>query len=184
MFDPSGGFIRVICGPMFSGKTERLLFYLRRAEIAKKKIALFKPAKDTRYSKDSVCTHYGSSMEAKVVPDSSAIFDLVEADTEVVGIDEAQFFDDKLTEICRKLANDGKIVILAGLDQDFRTIPFGSMPQLLVEAEKVEKIHAICELCGKSAQRTFRKTDSAEQVMLGGKNEYIPLCRNCYNKYK
>jgi len=149
-----GGWIELICGSMFSGKTEELIRRLVRAEIAKQKVQVFKPELDQRYEANKVSSHSGSNYHAIVVNDAEEIAALVEDDTEVVGIDEVQFFDWKIAELCNQLADEGRRVILAGLDMDFRGEPFGPMPLLMAQAEVVDKIQAICMVCGGPASRT------------------------------
>ncbi len=175
------GRIEVICGSMFSGKTEELIRRMKRAKFAKQKVEIFKPAIDTRYSEEDVVTHEGQSI-ASTPLDSSASILLLSSDINVVGIDEAQFFDMGLPDICNQLANNGIRVIVAGLDMDFRGVPFGPMPQLMAIADEVTKVHAICVQCGDLAMYSHRKVSREKQVMLGETQEYEPLCRNCYNK--
>jgi thymidine kinase len=172
------GWIEVICGCMFSGKTEELMRRLRRAEFAKMEI--FKPALDVRYSQDQVVSHNGNSIRSTPVNHSSQIPFLI-GNHEVVGIDEAQFFDDGLPEVCMMLANQGVRVIVAGLDLDFRGVPFGPMPQLLALAEHVTKVHAICVDTGNLAHHSFRITSNDDLVQLGEKESYIPLSREAFN---
>jgi len=173
------GSIEVICGSMFSGKTEELLRRLRRAKIAKQEIEIFKPAIDTRYSDVEVTSHDMNSIHSTVVEHSSNIL-LLSSNVEVVGIDEAQFFDMGLVDVCQQLADQGVRVIVAGLDMDFKRNPFGPMPQLCAIADDVEKVHAICVECGRLANYSFRKVSNDKQVMLGELEEYKPLCRSCY----
>ena len=166
---------------MFSGKTEELLRRLKRAEIAKLKVEIFKPKTDTRYDEHAVVSHDLNSVHSTPVETSSAIL-LLNADTQVVGIDEAQFFDDGLPEVCNKLAEKGIRVIVAGLDMDFQGKPFGPMPQLMAMAEYVTKVHAICMQCGNLAYVSYRKISNDKLVLLGETDSYEPLCRSCYNK--
>lgn len=174
------GWIEVVCGSMFSGKTEELIRRMKRAEFAKQKVEIFKPAIDIRYDEENVVSHEGTSIRSTPVPSSGNIL-LLANDVEVVGIDEAQFFDDELPEVCEKLANSGIRVIIAGLDMDFAGKPFGPIPALLAKAEFVTKVHAICMNCGDLAQYSYRKTKDESLVLLGEVNEYEPLCRKCFN---
>jgi thymidine kinase len=174
------GWIEVVCGSMFSGKTEELIRRLKRAEFAKQKVEIFKPAIDIRYDDENVVSHVGTSIRSTPVPSSGNILLLANA-VDVIGIDEAQFFDDELPEVCEKLANSGIRVIIAGLDMDFTGKPFGPIPDLLSKAEFVTKVHAICMHCGDLAQYSHRKTKNEELVLLGEIEEYEPLCRKCFN---
>ena len=174
------GWIKVVCGSMFSGKTEELIRRLKRAEFAKQKVEIFKPAIDIRYDDENVVSHVGTSIRSTPVPSSGNILLLANA-VDVIGIDEAQFFDDELPEVCEKLANSGIRVIIAGLDMDFTGKPFGPIPDLLSKAEFVTKVHAICMHCGDLAQYSHRKTKNEELVLLGEIEEYEPLCRKCFN---
>lgn len=173
------GSIEVICGSMFSGKTEELLRRLKRAKIAKQQIEIFKPAIDTRYSDIEVTSHDKNSIPSTVVEHSSNIL-LLASNIEVVAIDEAQFFDMGLVDVCQQLADQGIRVIIAGLDMDFKRNPFGPIPNLCAIADDVEKVHAICVECGKLANYSFRLVSNDKQVMLGELEEYKPLCRQCY----
>ncbi|MDO4214591.1 MAG: thymidine kinase [Bacteroidales bacterium] len=173
------GRIEVICGSMFSGKTEELIRRMRRAEFARQKVEIFKPAIDTRYSEEDVVSHEGHSIASTPVSSSSSILLLTE-DVEVVGIDEAQFFDDNLPSVCRELADRGIRVICAGLDMDYRCVPFGPMPNLMAIADEVQKVHAICVRCGSLAYVSHRLVANDKRVLLGEKLEYEPLCRECY----
>ena len=175
------GRIEVICGSMFSGKTEELIRRLKRAKFAKQKIEIFKPAIDTRYSEEDVVSHDSNSITSTPL-DSSASILLLSSDIDVVGIDEAQFFDMGLIEVCNQLADNGIRVICAGLDMDFRGIPFGPMPGLMAIADDVTKVHAICVRCGDLAMYSHRKVSGDKQVMLGETQEYEPLCRHCYQE--
>ena len=175
------GWIEVICGSMFSGKTEELIRRLRRAEFAQQKILLVKPKIDNRYHDSDVVSHQGSSFEAITVDNAAAILDLWKKE-KVVAIDEAQFFDPGLVEVVTKLSAKGVRVILAGLDMDFKGVPFGPMPQLLCVAEYVTKVHAICVSCGNLAQFSNRTVGDSGQVLVGAVEKYRPLCRACYNK--
>jgi thymidine kinase len=177
----SNGWIEVICGSMFSGKTEELIRRLRRAEFARQDLILFKPSVDKRYSDKNVVSHSGTEFNAVRVASSKEILDAVE-NQKVVAIDEAQFFDDQLVEVSSELAGRGIRVILAGLDMDYTGAPFGPMPALLASAEYVSKVHAICVSCGNLAQFSNRLVADTDQVMLGAVEEYRPLCRSCFNK--
>ena len=173
------GWIEVICGSMFSGKTEELIRRLKRAKYANLKVEIFKPQVDTRYSEEEVVSHDANSITSTPVPSSSNIL-LLANDVEVVGIDEAQFFDDNLPEVCNQLANSGVRVIVAGLDMDFKGRPFGPMPHLLAIAEYVTKVHAICMKTGKLANYSHRVTQGDKLVQLGEKESYEPLSRDAY----
>jgi thymidine kinase len=175
-----GGSIEVICGSMFSGKTEELLRRIKRAQIAKLKIEIFKPKTDTRYDENTVVSHDLNSIHSTPVDHSSAIL-LYGGNTQIVGIDEAQFFDDELADVCVKLANKGIRVIVAGLDMDFEGKPFGPIPALMAIADDVSKVHAVCVKCGGSAQFSYRLVENKNQVMIGEKESYEPRCRVCYN---
>jgi len=176
------GSIEVICGSMFSGKTEELIRRLRRAEIAKLKIENFKPKSDTRYAESAIVSHNANAIHSTPVDHSSAIL-LYGGDSHVVGIDEAQFFDDELPEVCTKLANKGIRVIVAGLDMDFSGKPFGPIPRLMAIAEKVTKVQAVCVKCGGPALYSFRLVENDSKFLLGEKESYEPRCRNCYNDF-
>ena len=175
------GWIEVICGSMFSGKTEELIRRLNRAIIANQKMLLFKPMIDNRYHEENVVSHKGSSLTAVAVENSSAILTMV-TDEMVVAIDEAQFFDEGLVEVCNQLARQGVRVVIAGLDMDYMGVPFGPMPKLLCIAEYVTKVHAICLSCGNLAQFSHRTANESGQVLVGAVEKYQPLCRACYNK--
>jgi thymidine kinase len=175
------GWIEVICGSMFSGKTEELIRRLNRAIIANQKMMLFKPLIDNRYHEENVVSHKGSSLTAVAVENSSEILTRV-TDEMVVAIDEAQFFDAGLVEVCNLLAQKGVRVVIAGLDMDYLGVPFGPMPQLLCIAEYVTKVHAICLSCGNLAQFSHRTANESGQVLVGAVEKYQPLCRACYNK--
>lgn len=170
----------MITGSMFSGKTEELIRRLRRAQFAGLRVEIFKPALDKRYSETRVVSHDDKSIISTPVDNASAIL-LLAVDVNVVGIDEAQFFDDSVIEVCNTLADNGIRVIIAGLDMDFMGKPFGPIPALLSVAEYVTKVHAICMRCGNLAQFSFRKSEDEQVVLLGENNLYEPLCRNCYN---
>ena len=175
------GWIEVVCGSMFSGKTEELIRRLKRAKIAKQKVEIFKPKIDTRYSEVEVVSHDENAILSTPV-DSPRNILLLANDTEVVGIDEAQFFDDGLVEVCNILANRGIRVIVAGLDMDFRGEPSGPIPKLMATAEYVTKVHAICVKCGDLAHHSHRLSQSDKLVVLGETDIYEPLCRDCFNK--
>jgi thymidine kinase len=175
------GSIEVITGSMFSGKTEELIRRLRRAQFAGLKVEIFKPSLDKRYSDTRVVSHDEKSILSTPVDNASAIL-LLAGEVDVVGIDEAQFFDNSIVEVCNKLADDGIRILIAGLDMDFMGNPFGPMPALLSIAEFVTKVHAICMRCGNLAQYSFRKSNEDQVVVLGEKDKYEPLCRTCYNK--
>jgi len=178
---PGRGSVEVITGSMFSGKTEELLRRLRRALFAGQKVEIFKPSIDVRYSESRVVSHDEKSVNSTPADNASAIL-LLAGDAQVVGIDEAQFFDDSIVEVCNELADRGVRVVVAGLDMDFNGSPFGPMPRLLAIAEYVTKVHAICVRCGSLAQYSFRKSDEEKIVLLGEKNIYEPLCRMCFLK--
>lgn len=175
------GSIEVITGSMFSGKTEELIRRLRRAQYAGLKVEIFKPSIDNRYSETRVVSHDENSIVSTPVDNASAIL-LLAGDVKVIGIDEAQFFDNSIVDVCNKLADNGIRVVIAGLDMDFMGNPFGPMPALLAIAEYVTKVHAICMRCGNLAQYSYRKSDEAQVVVLGEKDKYEPLCRSCFNK--
>ena len=174
------GWIEIICGSMFSGKTEELIRRMKRAEFAKQKVEIFKPVIDTRYDDEAVVSHNENTIRSTPVPSSSNIL-LLATDVDVVGIDEAQFFDDQLPHVCRQLANGGIRVIIAGLDMDYKGEPFGPIPALMAQAEFVTKVHAICLHCGNLASHSYRKAEGDNLVLLGETDEYEPLCRTCFN---
>ncbi len=175
------GWIEVVCGSMFSGKTEELIRRLRRAKFANQRVEVFKPAIDTRYDETKVVSHDATEILARPIENSAKILELTEGvEINVIGIDEAQFFDMALTEVCEKLALRGIRVIVAGLDMDYRGVPFGPMPNLLAVAEYITKVHAICLHCGNLATHSYRKVSNNERVMLGEKDTYEPRCRTCY----
>ncbi len=178
---PRQGRIEVICGSMFSGKTEELIRRLNRARIAQQKVEIYKPLLDTRYSEEDVVSHDSNSVASTPVESSQSIL-LMATEADVIGIDEAQFFEEGLVEVCNTLANRGKRIIIAGLDMDFKGVPFGPMPALCAIAEDVTKVHAICVRCGNLAHVSHRIVEGDKQVMLGELQEYEPLCRHCYNK--
>lgn len=173
--------IEVVCGSMFSGKTEELIRRLKRAKIAKKRVEIYKPAIDTRYSEEEVVSHDANSIMSTPIESSTSLL-LMTDEADVVGIDEAQFFDDGLVAVCNELANRGKRVIIAGLDMDFKGVPFGPMPALCAIAEDVTKVHAICVRCGDLAHISHRIIGDDRRVVLGEKAEYEPLCRRCYEE--
>ena len=175
------GRIEVICGAMFSGKTEELIRRMKRAKFAKQKVEIFKPAIDTRYSEEDVVSHDQNSIHSTPIDASGAIL-LLASDIDVVGIDEAQFLDDNLVDVCNELANRGIRVIIAGLDMDFKGVPFGPIPALCAIADEVTKVHAICVKCGALAYVSHRLVADEHRVMLGEQSEYEPLCRACYQK--
>ena len=177
------GWIEVICGSMFSGKTEELLRRVRRAKLAKQKIKIFKPKQDVRYSKKKVTSHDNNSIKSKPIDSPSKILDVAEK-FDVIGIDEAQFFDETIVEVCNKLADSGKRVIVAGLDMDYMGKPFGPMPNLLAIAEYVTKVHAICTRSGKMASYTHRIAKSDELILLGDTRKYEALSRKEFIKMK
>ena len=174
------GSIEVICGSMFSGKTEELIRRLKRAQFAKQTVEIYKPCIDVRYSDDEVVSHDSHSIPSTPI-DSPASMLLLSSDVEVVGIDEAQFFDDTIVEVVQTLADRGVRVIIAGLDTDFMGKPFGPMPALMAVAEDIQKVHAICVKCGSPANHSHRLSASDKLVVLGEKDIYEPLCRHCYN---
>ena len=177
----NSGWIEVITGSMFSGKTEELIRRLKRAKIAMQQVEIFKPQIDTRYSEDQVISHDENTIMSTPVSTAGNIL-LLAGGVDVVGVDEAQFFDMGLIEVCNKLANGGTRVIVAGLDMDFRGRPFGPIPGLIATAEYVTKVHAICVKCGNIAHHTHRKMKAEKLVMLGEKDLYEPLCRKCYQE--
>ena len=174
------GWIEVISGSMFSGKTEELIRRLTRARIAKLKVSIFKPALDTRYHEIDIVSHKASAIHCTPVPDAGSILALA-SDCDVVGIDETQFFDHEIISVCNQLANQGQRVIVAGLDMDFAGNPFGSMPQLSAIAEYVTKVHAICVVCGDIASYSYRLVPSREKVLLGETDSYEARCRRCFH---
>ena len=187
MFHPhSGGWIEVVCGSMFSGKTEELIRRVKRATIARQKVQVFKPVIDTRYNAEKVSSHNGMQFDARPVSRAADILTLVADDTEVVAVDEVQFFDWAIADVCAELARRGKRVIAAGLDTDFRGEPFGPMPLLMAEAEMVEKLQAICVKCGATASRTQRLINGRPAnyddpvIMVGAAEVYEARCRACH----
>ena len=183
MLEASIGSIEVVCGSMFSGKTEELIRRIKRAQIARKRVQVFKPLLDTRYSDGEVASHDGIRAQAIPVTLAADIADHLRPDTQVVAIDEVQFFDDGVIEVCEKLAAEGKRVIVAGLDQDFRGEPFGPLPELMAKAEAVDKLHAICVICGAAASRTQRLIDGHPAsyhdpvILVGAQEAYEARCR-------
>ena len=173
------GWVEVICGSMFSGKTEELIRRLNRAKIAKQRVEIFKPAVDVRYDEENVVSHDETSIKSTPVQTASQII-LLANDVDVVGIDEAQFFDNELASVCNLLANDGIRVLVAGLDMDYLGNPFGPIPSLMATAEYVTKVHAICIDCGNLAQYSHRLVEDDNLVLLGETDNYVPLCRKCY----
>ncbi len=174
------GWIEIICGSMFSGKTEELIRRLNRARIAKLKVGIVKPSLDTRYDANDIVSHNASVIPSTPVSTAAEILPLV-ADCDVVGIDEAQFFDSAIVDVCQQLADSGKRVIVAGLDMDFAGKPFGCIPQLMAIAEFVTKVHAICVVCGDVAHYSYRLVPSQERVLLGETESYEARCRRCFN---
>ncbi|MDB4534061.1 thymidine kinase [Vicingaceae bacterium] len=174
------GWIEVVCGSMFSGKTEELIRRMKRAKFAKQNVEIFKPGIDTRYDDEMVVSHDANEIHSTPVPSSSNI-PILASGVDVVGIDEAQFFDDGLVAICNQLANSGIRVIVAGLDMDYKGNPFGPMPGIMANAEYVTKVHAICMKCGDLANHSHRIVEKEELVLLGEVDEYEPLCRSCFN---
>lgn len=175
------GWIEVVCGSMFSGKTEELIRRLKRAQFAKLKVEIFKPKIDTRYSEEDVVSHDAHAVRCTPVDNSGNIL-LLTGEVDVVGIDEAQFFDANIVSVCKILANSGIRVIVAGLDMDYQGNPFGPMPQLMAVAEYVTKVHAICVRCGNLANHSHRLSENDKLVMLGEIHDYEPICRHCYNE--
>lgn len=173
------GWIEVICGSMFSGKTEELIRRLKRAKFANQKVEIFKPKIDTRYDDRKVVSHDENSILATPIKHSSELLELAKG-IAVVGVDEAQFFDDKLAEVIQELALNGTRVIVAGLDMDFKGRPFGPIPDILAVAEYITKVHAICSHCGNLATHSYRLTQEGDTVLLGEKDLYEPRCRTCF----
>lgn len=177
------GWIEVICGSMFSGKTEELIRRMKRAQFANQRVEIFKPMIDVRYSDEDVVSHDANAIHSTPVDSPQNIL-LMSTDVEVVGIDEAQFFDESIVEVCRRLAGRGVRVIVAGLDMDYTGKPFGPMPALMATAEYVTKVHAICVRCGDLAHHSHRLTADEKQVMLGAQDSYEPICRHCFDRLK
>ena len=177
------GWIEVVCGSMFSGKTEELIRRLRRAQFSKMSTAIFKPHMDNRYSDNQIVSHNNMKMDSHLVKNAQEIIELAQ-DSEVIGVDEAQFFDDSLVSVCKSLASEKKRVIIAGLDTDFRGNPFGPMPLLMCEADFLDKLRAICMICGNPASCTQRKTKQTRQIVVGETDIYEARCRNCFQPPK
>jgi thymidine kinase len=183
---PSGGWIEVVCGSMFSGKTEELIRRVRRAKIARQKVQVFKPAIDTRYADREVTSHNGLQVEAVPVENTAQVRGLIEPDTTVVALDEVQFFDEGVVSLCEELADRGVRVIVAGLDMDFRGVPFGPVPALVARAENVQKLQAICVVCGGPASRTQRIINGQPAayddpvILVGAEEAYEARCRGCH----
>jgi thymidine kinase len=175
-----GGSIEVVCGSMFSGKTEELIRRVNRARIAKLNVEIFSPVADTRYDKSALVSHNLNSIPSKAVSKAADILPLA-AHIQVVGIDEAQFFDNGLPDVCQTLADSGVRVIIAGLDMDFKGRPFGTMPQLMAMADSVTKLHAVCVRCGQQAMYSYRLVPNESQILLGEKETYEARCRSCFN---
>jgi thymidine kinase len=173
------GSVEVICGSMFSGKTEELIRRMKRAQFAKQQVEIFKPAMETRYSEENIVSHDQNAIPCTPVEHSGNIL-LLSGGRDVIGIDEAQFFDEGLPQICNQLANQGIRVIVAGLDMDYKGNPFGPMPELCAIADDVTKVHAICVECGQLAGYSYRLVHNDKLVLLGEKEEYQPLCRSCF----
>ncbi|WP_370576865.1 thymidine kinase [Mucilaginibacter sp. AK015] len=178
--DEIGGSIEVVCGSMFSGKTEELIRRVNRARIAKVNVEIFSPLADTRYDKSALVSHNLTSIPSKAVGKAAEILPLAEH-IQVVGIDEAQFFDDELPQVCLALANSGVRVIVAGLDMDFKGRPFGSMPRIMAIADSVTKLHAVCVKCGQQAMYSYRLVPNERRILLGEKETYEARCRTCFN---
>jgi thymidine kinase len=184
--EKNGGWIEVICGSMFSGKSEELIRRVHRVQIAKKKVQVFKPAIDNRFGIKYIYSHNGSKVKAIDISQPKEILEKLEPDTEVIAIDEAQFYNDDIVDVCQKLADQGKRIIIAGLDQDFRGEPFGPMSKLLAIAEYIEKLQAICMVCGKAASRTQRLINgkpakySDPTILIGAEETYEARCRKCH----
>ena len=175
------GWIELICGSMFSGKTEELIRRMKRAQFANQRVEIFKPCIDVRYSEEEVVSHDSNAIRSTPVESPQNIL-LLASDVDVVGIDEAQFFDQSIVDVCRQLADSGIRVIVAGLDMDFTGKPFGPMPELMATAEYVTKVHAICVRCGNLAHHSHRLTADDKQVMLGAHDSYEPICRHCFKE--
>lgn len=178
---PRKGWIEVIAGCMFSGKTEELIRRLKRAKIARQQVEIFKPSMEVRYDENNIVSHDANAIQSTPVPASSNIL-LLGHEVDVIGIDEAQFFDDQLPYVCETLANAGTRVIVAGLDMDYLGKPFGPMPHLLATADYISKVHAICISCGDLATHSHRIVNDGSLILLGEKDSYIPLCRSCFVK--
>lgn len=174
-----GGSIEVICGSMFSGKTEELIRRLKRGQIARLSIEIFKPKTDTRYDETAIVSHNANAIPSTPVESASAIL-LLGSNAQIVGIDEAQFFDSELPEVCNRLANKGIRVIVAGLDMDYTGKPFGPLPAIMAMAETVTKVHAVCVICGNPALYSYRLVENESKILLGEKESYEPRCRRCF----
>jgi len=174
-----GGSIEVICGSMFSGKTEELIRRLKRGQIAKISVEIFKTKTDTRYDETAIVSHNANTIPSTPVENASSIL-LLGSNAQIVGIDEAQFFDEELPEVCNKLADKGIRVIVAGLDMDYSGNPFGPMPAIMAMAESVTKVHAVCVICGKPALYSYRLIENETKILLGEKESYEPRCRSCF----
>ena len=179
----SSGSVEVICGSMFSGKTQELIQRLKRLKVAKKKFIVFKPAIDIRYDKNKIVSHNKDFINATAVNNIAEIKNLI-SDEEVIAIDEAQFFDETLISLCNDLANNGKRIIICGLDMDYLGIPFGIMPSLMAISDSITKLHAVCSYCGDTANYSYRKGTDHNRIKIGEKDEYKALCRVCFNKKK
>jgi thymidine kinase len=179
---PDRGWIEVICGPMFSGKTEELIRRLNRASYASQQLQIFKPSRDDRYGEESIVSHNEKALPSIPVDNVAKMREYLEADVEVVGIDEVQFFEDEVVSFCNELANQGVRVIVAGLDQDYQSQPFDPMPQVLAVSEYVTKLHAICVQCGAPAHRSYRLAEDPQQVLVGSDDQYEARCRRCFKQ--
>ena len=179
----NSGWIEVICGPMFSGKTEELIRRLVRAQIAKQRVAIFKPMSDDRYAEDYIVSHNQRKIKSIQVSNTKTILEHDDS-ADVFGIDEAQFFDDSIVNVCQNLAQKGKRIVIAGLEKDFLANGFGPMPQLLIDAEYITKVNAICMVCGDPANFSYRISSEKKQVVLGETNKYEARCRKCFNEEK
>tara|TARA_B100000287_G_C20289467_1_gene645331 strand:+ start:50 stop:628 length:579 start_codon:yes stop_codon:yes gene_type:complete len=178
------GSIEIICGSMFSGKTQELIRRIKRAKLAKLNVQVYKPRIDTRYNSQKIVSHNTQSIDANTIEDSNEILDLIEDQTNVVGIDECQFFKDNVAATCNKLANKGIRVIISGLDMDFLGNPFGNMPHLLAVSDHITKLHAICTDCGNLANHSYRISAEKDIIHLGEKDNYKALCRKCFKTYQ
>jgi thymidine kinase len=182
-FPRETGWIEVICGSMFSGKTEELIRRLRRAAIARQQVQVFKPVIDNRYDAERIASHTGQTFESRPILDIEQVLEHLRLDTRVVGLDEAQFFSERLAPVCEELANRGLRVLVATLDQDFRGEPFPAVPRLLCVAEYVTKMEAICVVCGNPANRSQRIVQEGDRVLVGGKDAYEARCRRCFRPF-
>lgn len=179
---PDSGWLEVICGPMFSGKTEELIRRLKRAKYASQKLQVFKPAQDDRYEEESIVSHDAKALPSVPVENVGQLHEYLEPQVEVLGIDEIQFFEPDVVDFCNELADQGVRVVVAGLDQDYRSEPFEPMPRLLAMAEHVTKLHAICVQCGGLASRSYRLASDPQQVLVGSEEQYEARCRECFHK--